>query len=59
MRWRRYPLARTLAALGGGRLSLLRVVHRQTGLFASHANQVREAFAYLDGVVRDQFAESM
>jgi nucleotide-binding universal stress UspA family protein len=50
------PVARTLAALGGGRLSLLRVVHRPAGLFASHVNQVREASAYLDRVVRDQLA---
>ena len=49
------PVARTLAALGGGRLSLLRVVHRPAGLFASHINQVREASAYLDRVARDEF----
>src|ERR1051326_4481101 len=50
------PVARTLAALGGGRLSLLRVVHRPAGLFASHVNQVREASAYLENVVRDRLA---
>jgi nucleotide-binding universal stress UspA family protein len=50
------PVARTLVALGGGRLSLLRVVHRPAGLFASHGNQVREASAYLDVVVRDKLA---
>src|SRR3954447_22051625 len=50
------PVARTLAALGRGRLSFLRVVNRPAGLFASHANQVREASTYLDGLVRDQLA---
>jgi nucleotide-binding universal stress UspA family protein len=50
------PVARILAALGGGRLSLLRVVHRPAGLFASHLNQVREASAYLEEVVRDTLA---
>jgi nucleotide-binding universal stress UspA family protein len=51
------PVARTLAALDGARLSLLRVVHRPVGVFASHVNQVREASAYLDAVVRDKLAE--
>src|ERR1051326_4226152 len=50
------PVARTLAALGGGRLSLLRVVHRPAGLFASHVKQIREASAYLEEVVRDTLA---
>jgi nucleotide-binding universal stress UspA family protein len=50
------PVARILAALGGGRLSLLRVVHRPAGLFASHVNQVREASAYLEEIVCDTLA---
>src|SRR5689334_14014608 len=50
------PVARVLAALGGARLSLLRVVHRPAGLFASHVNQVREASAYLEEVARDTLA---
>ena len=50
------PVARTLAALDGGRISLLRVVHRPVGVFASHVNQVREASAYLEEVVRDKLA---
>jgi nucleotide-binding universal stress UspA family protein len=50
------PVARTLAALGGGRLSLLRVVHRPAGVFASHVNQVREASGYLEKIVRDTLA---
>jgi nucleotide-binding universal stress UspA family protein len=50
------PVARSLATLGGGRISLVRVVHRPAGLFASHVNQVHNASAYLDEVVRDELA---
>jgi nucleotide-binding universal stress UspA family protein len=50
------PVARTLAALGGGRLSLVRVVQRPAGLFASHVNQVRDAAAYLERVVAQKLA---
>jgi nucleotide-binding universal stress UspA family protein len=50
------PVARTLAALGDSSIRLVRVVHRPAGLFAAHANQVREASAYLDEVVRDRLA---
>ena len=50
------PVARTLAALDGARLSLLRVVHCPVGVFASHVNQVREASASLDAVVCDKLA---
>jgi len=48
------PVARTLAALGGASVSLVRVVHRPAGLFAAHANDVRDASAYLDEVVRER-----
>src|SRR5687768_2027461 len=47
-------VARTLAAPGGARISLLRVVHRPAGLFGDHAAEVRDAAAYLDEVVRDR-----
>jgi nucleotide-binding universal stress UspA family protein len=48
------PVARTLAAVAGARISLRRVVHRPACLFASHANEVREAAAYLDAVAGDE-----
>src|SRR5689334_6627424 len=50
------PVARVLAALGGGRLSLVRVVRRPAGLFVSHINRIREASAYLEEVVPDMLA---
>jgi nucleotide-binding universal stress UspA family protein len=48
------PVARTLATLGGASMSLVRVVHRPAGLFTAHANEVRDASAYLEEVVRDR-----
>jgi nucleotide-binding universal stress UspA family protein len=48
------PVARTLAALAGATISLVRVVHRPADHFAAHANEVRLASSYLDEVVRDR-----
>jgi nucleotide-binding universal stress UspA family protein len=48
------PVARTLATLGGASISLVRVVHRPAGLFAAHANEVRDASTYLEEVVRER-----
>jgi nucleotide-binding universal stress UspA family protein len=48
------PIARALATLDGASMSLVRVIHRPAGLFAAHANEVREASAYLDEVVRER-----
>lgn len=52
------PVARTLAALGGARISLSRVIHRPAGLFAPHANEVREAAAYLDAIADEELGTS-
>ena len=52
------PTARALAAAAGARMSLVRVVHRPAGPFASHANEVHEAADYLDRVVRDKLGSA-
>jgi nucleotide-binding universal stress UspA family protein len=45
------PTARAIAVPVGARMSLVRVVRRPAGSFASHADEMREAATYLDGIV--------
>src|ERR1051326_8672876 len=45
------PTARIIAAAVGACMSLVRAVRRPAGSFASHADEMREAATYLDGVV--------
>ena len=52
------PTARALAAAAGAHMSLVRVVRRPAGPFASHANEVHEASEYLDRVVRDKLGSA-
>jgi nucleotide-binding universal stress UspA family protein len=53
------PIARTLAAAAGARISLLRVVRRHANPLAPHATDVHDAADYLDRVVRDNLQSTV
>ena len=53
------PAARALALAFGARVSLLRVVRRPVALLDGHADEIREAAAYLDGLARELSASNL
>ena len=53
------PAARALALAFGAQVSLLRVVRRPVALLDGHADEIREAAAYLDGLARELSASDL
>ena len=53
------PAARALATALGAQVSLLRVVRRPVALLDGHADEIRDAATYLDGLARELTASGL
>ena len=51
--------ARALASAFSAQMSLMRVVRRPAGQFGVHADEIREAASYLDGVAREMASSNL